>query len=128
MPTLMLISSLAELIDATLTLISSAAEAMVLMFVVSCSDALATLDALSDACSLCDSKLVRHPGEIGRRAGHPFGDFLDLRHDAAEGVGQGVGRFGELADLVLLAELDASAAGRRRPSPWPGFGPRRPAG
>ena len=60
-PTLMLISSLAELMDATLTLISSAAEAIVLMFDVSCSEALATLDAFIDACSLCDSSWFDTP-------------------------------------------------------------------
>ncbi len=60
-PALMLISSLAELIDATLTLISSAADAIVWMFVVNCSDALATLDAFSDACSLWASNWFETP-------------------------------------------------------------------
>ena len=52
-PTLTLISSLADEMEATFMLICSAAAAMVLMFVVSCSEALATLDAFIEACSLC---------------------------------------------------------------------------
>ena len=117
-PTLTLISSLADEIEATFMLISSAAAAMVLMLAVICSVLPATFEAWIDISSLWASS----PCETCERsvADEPiWSDSLWISNTMrANDFGGVVHGCRQLADLVALVQVQPLRAGRRRRSPW----------